>query len=319
MIEFGVPERTVVTTCAYCGVGCAFKAELKGAEVLRMVPYKAGKANEGHSCVKGRFAYGYATHEDRVLKPMVRKRIEDPWREVSWDEALQYAASEFKRIQAQYGRDAVGAISSSRCTNEEVFLVQKLVRMGFGNNNIDTCARVCHSPTGFGLANTYGTSAGTQDFKSVDKADVVIVIGANPTDAHPVFASRLKRRLRAGAHLVVVDPRRIDLVRSPHIQADHHLALKPGTNVAVLNAFAHVIVSEDLVDKAFVAERCDMANFDSGRASSPRSAAPRRRPPRRPASIRRSCARRRGSTRPVATARSITASASPSTRKDRPR
>ena len=263
VIEFGVPERTVVTTCAYCGVGCAFKAELKGAEVLRMVPYKAGKANEGHSCVKGRFAYGYATHEDRILKPMIRKRIEDPWREVSWDEALQYAASEFKRIQAQYGRDAVGAISSSRCTNEEVFLVQKLVRMGFGNNNIDTCARVCHSPTGFGLANTYGTSAGTQDFKSVDKADVVIVIGANPTDAHPVFASRLKRRLRAGAHLVVVDPRRIDLVRSPHVQADHHLALKPGTNVAVLNAFAHVIVSEDLVDKAFVAERCDMANFDS--------------------------------------------------------
>src|SRR5271157_4500994 len=262
VIEMGTPERTVLTTCAYCGVGCSFKAELKGDEVLRMVPYKAGKANEGHSCVKGRFAYGYATHEDRVLKPMIRRRIEDPWREVSWDEALQYAASEFKRIQAQYGRDAVGAISSSRCTNEEVFLVQKLVRVGFGNNNIDTCARVCHSPTGYGLANTYGTSAGTQDFKSVDKADVVIVIGANPTDAHPVFASRLKRRLRAGAHLVVVDPRRIDLVRSPHVQADHHLALKPGTKVAVLNAFAHVIVSEDLVDKAFVAARCDKDNFE---------------------------------------------------------
>ncbi len=261
VIDAGMPERTVVTTCAYCGVGCAFKAELKGDEIVRMVPYKAGKANEGHSCVKGRFAYGYAVHKDRILKPMVRKRIEEPWREVSWDEALQYAASEFKRIQAQYGRDAVGAISSSRCTNEEVFLVQKLVRMGFGNNNIDTCARVCHSPTGFGLANTYGTSAGTQDFKSVDKSDVVIVIGANPTDAHPVFASRLKRRLRAGAHLIVIDPRRIDLVRSPHIQADHHLALKPGTNVAVLNALAHVVVTEGLVDKAFVSERCESANF----------------------------------------------------------
>ncbi len=173
VIEMGAPERTVVTTCAYCGVGCAFKAELKGDEVVRMVPYKAGQANDGHSCVKGRFAYGYATHKDRMLKPMIRERIEDPWREVSWDEAIGYAANEFKRIRGKYGRDSVGAISSSRCTNEEVFLVQKMVRAGFGNNNIDTCARVCHSPTGFGLSKTYGTSAGTQDFKSVEQADVV--------------------------------------------------------------------------------------------------------------------------------------------------
>src|SRR5271157_2933194 len=263
VIEMGAPERTVVTTCAYCGVGCSFKAELKGDEVVRMVPHKAGKANEGHSCVKGRFAYGYATHKDRVLKPMIRNRIEDPWREVSCDEAIGYAASEFKRIQAQYGRDSVGAISSSRCTNEEVFLVQKLVRMGFGNNNVDTCARVCHSPTGFGLSKTFGTSAGTQDFKSVDKSDVVVVIGANPTDAHPVFASRLKRRLRAGARLIVIDPRRIDLVKTPHVKADYHLALKPGTNVAVLNAIAHVVVTEGLVDEAFVRERCDPGNFES--------------------------------------------------------
>ena len=137
---------------------------------------------------------------------MMRERIEDPWREVSWDEALQRAASECKRIQAEYGRDSVGAITSSRCTDEEVFLIQKMVRAGFGNNNVDTCARVCHSPTGYGLSNTFGTSAGTQDFKSVEKSDVVIVIGANPTDAHPVFASRLKRRLRAGLRLIVIDP-----------------------------------------------------------------------------------------------------------------
>jgi formate dehydrogenase major subunit len=263
VIEKGTPERTVVTTCAYCGVGCSFKAELKGDEVLRMVPYKAGKANEGHSCVKGRFAYGYATHKDRILKPMIRSRIEDPWREVSWDEAIAYAAGEFRRIQARYGRDSVGAISSSRCTDEEVFLVQKMVRAGFRNNNIDTCARVCHSPTGFGLSKTFGTSAGTQDFKSVEKSDVVIVIGANPTDAHPVFASRLKRRLRAGARLIVIDPRRIDLVKTPHVKADYHLALKPGTNVAVLNALAHVIVTEGLVNEAFVRERCDYDNFES--------------------------------------------------------
>jgi formate dehydrogenase major subunit len=263
VIEKGTPERTVVTTCAYCGVGCSFKAELKGDEVLRMVPYKAGKANEGHSCVKGRFAYGYATHKDRILKPMIRERIEDPWREVSWDDAISYAANEFRRIQAKYGRDSVGAISSSRCTNEEVFLVQKMVRAGFGNNNIDTCARVCHSPTGFGLSKTFGTSAGTQDFKSVEKTDVVVVIGANPTDAHPVFGSRMKKRLRAGARLIVIDPRRTDLVKSTHIKADYHLALKPGTNVAVLNALAHVIITEGLADEEFVRERCDLANFES--------------------------------------------------------
>ena len=263
VIAMGTPERSVVTTCAYCGVGCSFKAEVKGQEVVRMVPYKAGKANEGHSCVKGRFAYGYATHKDRIVKPMIRASIDDPWREVTWDEAVAYAASEFKRIQAKYGRDSIGAITSSRCTNEEVFLIQKLVRAGFGNNNVDTCARVCHSPTGYGLSKTFGTSAGTQDFKSVDQADVILVIGANPTDAHPVFASRMKKRLRAGAKLIVVDPRRIDLVRTPHVEADSHLALRPGTNVAVVNAFGHVIVTEGLVNEAFVRERCDPANFES--------------------------------------------------------
>ena len=261
VIEIGQPEHSVVTTCAYCGVGCAFEAQMRGEQLVRMVPYKDGKANHGHSCVKGRFAWGYATHRERVLKPMIRARVQDPWREVSWDEAIAHTASEFKRIAAKHGRQALGAISSSRCTNEETFLVQKLVRAAFGNNNIDTCARVCHSPTGYGLKTTLGTSAGTQDFDSVDHADVVLVIGANPTDGHPVFASRLKRRLRQGARLIVVDPRRIDLVRTPHIQAAHHLQLRPGTNVAVLTALAHVIVAEGLVDEAFVRERCDTDEF----------------------------------------------------------
>ncbi|NBU15296.1 MAG: formate dehydrogenase subunit alpha, partial [Alphaproteobacteria bacterium] len=262
VIEKGQPEHSKVTTCAYCGVGCSFKAEMQGDQVVRMVPYKDGKANEGHSCVKGRFAWGYAQHEDRITKPMIRAKITDEWREVSWEEAITHAASEFKRIQAKYGKESIGAITSSRCTNEEVFLVQKLVRAGFGNNNVDTCARVCHSPTGYGLSKTFGTSAGTQDFKSVAKADVVLVIGANPTDGHPVFASRLKKRLRAGAKLIVADPRRIDLVKSPHIKAEHHLPLLPGTNVAVMNALSHVIVTEGLVDEAFVRERCELADFE---------------------------------------------------------
>ncbi|MCG6205390.1 formate dehydrogenase subunit alpha [Rhodopseudomonas sp. HC1] len=262
VIEIGTPERSVVTTCAYCGVGCTFKAEMRGEELVRMVPYKDGKANRGHSCVKGRFAWGYANHKERILNPMIRSSISEPWREVSWDEAFAYAASELKRIQAKYGRDSIGGITSSRCTNEETFLVQKLIRAGFGNNNVDTCARVCHSPTGYGLSTAFGTSAGTQDFDSVEHTDVVMIIGANPTDGHPVFASRLKKRLRAGAKLIVVDPRRTDLVRSAHIEAAQHLPLKPGTNVAVLTALAHVIVTEGLANEAFVRERCDWSEYE---------------------------------------------------------
>ncbi|NVK33496.1 MAG: formate dehydrogenase subunit alpha [Rhodobacteraceae bacterium] len=261
VIDIGQPEHSVVTTCAYCGVGCSFKAEMRGEELVRMVPYKDGKANRGHSCVKGRFAYGYASHSDRILNPMIRENISDPWKEVSWDEALAFAAGRLRTIEDTYGKQANGVITSSRCTNEETYLVQKLARAVFGNNNTDTCARVCHSPTGYGLGQAFGTSAGTQDFDSVEQSDVVLVIGANPTDGHPVFASRLKKRLRQGAELIVIDPRRIDLVKSPHVKAAHHLPLRPGTNVAIVTAMAHVIVTEGLFDEAFIRERCDWDEF----------------------------------------------------------
>ncbi|WP_020395776.1 formate dehydrogenase subunit alpha [Thiolinea disciformis] len=261
LIQMGQAERSVTTTCAYCGVGCSFHAEVKGQQVVRMVPNKQGGANAGHACVKGRFAWGYATHPDRVTKPMIRKSIHDAWQEVNWDEAVNYAASEFKRIQAKYGRKSVGGITSSRCTNEETWLVQKLVRTAFGNNNVDTCARVCHSPTGYGLKQTLGESAGTQDFESVMHADVIIVMGANPTEGHPVFGSLLKKRLRQGAKLIVIDPREIEIVRAPHIDAAYHLALKPGTNVAMINALAHVIVTEGLMDEDFVRNRCEQPAF----------------------------------------------------------
>ena len=261
VVELGQPEHSVVTTCAYCGVGCSFKAEMRGDQVVRMVPWKDGKANHGHSCVKGRFAWGYATHPDRILKPMIRDKISDPWQEVSWDVAIARVASEFKRIQAKAGVDSIGVITSSRCTNEETYLVQKLARAAFGNNNTDTCARVCHSPTGYGLGKTFGTSAGTQNFDSVDQADVIMVIGANPTDGHPVFASRMKKRLREGAKLIVIDPRQIDMVRMPHVEASYHLPLRPGTNVAVMTSLAHVIVTEHLIDEDFVRERCEIDAF----------------------------------------------------------
>ena len=259
--EIGKPERSVITTCAYCGVGCTFRAEMRGEQLVRMVPWKDGKANHGHSCVKGRFAWGYANHQDRITSPMIRESIDQPWREVSWDEALTFSASRLQAIKASYGARALGGITSSRCTNEETFLVQKLVRAGFGTNNVDTCARVCHSPTGYGLKTTFGTSAGTQDFDSVMQSDVILVMGANPTDAHPVFASQMKRRLRQGAKLIVIDPRRIDLVRMPHVEAAHHLALQPGTNVAVLTAMAHVIVTEGLADEEFIKARCDWDEY----------------------------------------------------------
>ena len=263
IIDNGVPDRSVTTTCAYCGVGCSFNAEIQGDKVVRMTPNKNGGANHGHSCVKGRFAWGYTTHKDRITTPMIRKNIKDPWKKVSWDEAISYAAKEIKRIQNKHGGDSVGAISSSRCTNEEVYVVQKLVRAAFGNNNIDTCARVCHSPTGYGLKQTLGESAGTQTFDSVQKSDVIMIIGANPTDGHPVFASQMKRRLREGAKLIIIDPREIDLVdNSVHIKADYHLKLKPGTNVATINALSHVIVAEDLIQNDFIKERCDLESFE---------------------------------------------------------
>ncbi len=281
IVQLGMPTRSVETTCAYCGVGCSFRAEVRGegtdAEVVRMIPSKNGGANEGHSCVKGRFAYGYASHRDRQLSPMVRDTIDDEWRTVSWDEAITRVAEGFLALQAEHGVGAIGGISSSRCTNEEVYVVQKMVRAAFGNNNIDTCARVCHSPTGYGLKQTLGTSAGTQDFRSVEKADVILLIGANPTDAHPVFASRMKRRLREGAQLIVADPRRIALVRSPHVEAAYHLPVLPGSNVAFVNAMAHVIVTEGLHDEGFVRERCEDADdylaFIADPANSPEAMA----------------------------------------------
>jgi formate dehydrogenase major subunit len=266
IVDNGQPEHSVKTTCAYCGVGCSFIAEMRGDQVVRMTPDKDGQANHGHSCVKGRFAWGYSTHRDRVLHPLIRDSIDEPWRKVGWDEAIQYTAKRFKEIQAEHGRKSIGGITSSRCTNEEVFVVQKLVRAAMGNNNVDTCARVCHSPTGYGLKQTLGTSAGTQPFDSVMDADVIMVIGANPTAAHPVFASQMKRRLRQGAKLIVVDPRQIGLVRSAHIEAEYHLPLLPGTNVPVINSLAHVIVAEGLIDEEYVRERCDTDSFAAWKA-----------------------------------------------------
>ncbi len=256
------PEKETITICAYCGVGCGFKAETIGDEIVRMTPWKDGKSNHGHSCIKGRFAYDYYRHPDRVKTPMIRSSIDEPWKEVSWDEAFAYAASEIKRIQAKYGRASVGGVSSSRCTNEEIFLTMKFVRAVLGNNNIDNCARICHSPTQFGLSATVGAGAASQHFDSILQSDVIMVVGANPTEGHPVFGSMMKRRIRQGAKLIVIDPRRTETVDSAHCRADIHLALRPGTNVAILNSLAHVIVRENLHNPEFIKARCEEQEFE---------------------------------------------------------
>ncbi|CAN0501914.1 unnamed protein product, partial [Discosporangium mesarthrocarpum] len=190
---------------------------------------------------------------------------DEPWKEVDWDEALSFAAKRLREVQERHGRDSIGGITSSRCTNEETYLVQKLIRAAFGNNNTDTCARVCHSPTGYGLKTTLGESAGTQTFDSVREADVILVVGANPTDAHPVFASQVRRRLREGATLIVADPREIDLLNTPHTDGALHLPVLPGSNVALINALAHVVVSEGYEDQAFINNRCNDDSYQSWR------------------------------------------------------
>ncbi len=255
------PDQSTITTCAYCGVGCGFKAETLEGRVVRMIPWKEGKANHGHSCVKGRFAFDYYQHPDRITSPMIRKSVDDPWQEVDWDTAFAYAAGEFKRIQAEHGITSVGAVSSSRCTNEEIFLMQKFARVALRNNNIDNCSRICHSPTQFGLSATLGAGAASQHFDSILQSDVVLVVGANPTEGHPVFGSMMKRAIRRGARLLVIDPRRTETVDSPHCRAEVHLALRPGTNVLVLNSVAHVIVRERLYNEEFVRARCDWDDF----------------------------------------------------------
>ncbi len=216
------------TTCAYCGVGCSFKAEVKDEQVVRMVPDRDGGANRGHACVKGRFAYGYATHADRITKPMIRLKITDPWREVSWDEAFEYAASEFKRIQAKYGR-------FSGRWNHFLPLHQRRslpgAEAGPRRAGHEQCRHLrARLPFAHGLWSEadHGRVGWHAEFRFSDEDGRDARNRGQSTDGHPVFGSRMKRRLREGAKLIVADPREIDLVRSPHVQADYHLQLRPG-------------------------------------------------------------------------------------------
>lgn len=245
-------EKTVTTTCAYCGVGCSLDVHVRGGEVVAIDPSLEGPANLGHTCIKGRFAHQYARASDRLTTPMMR-RTDGSWREATWDEAMGFVADKMKSISAAHGPDAIAFISSSRCTNEENYILQKLARAAIGTNNIDNCSRVCHSPTSFGLIQSLGESGGTNSFADIDVTECLFLTGANPTEGHPVVGARMKEARLRGAKLIVADPRRIELAA----MADVFLQLRPGTNVALYNGLAHVIVRDELFDRAFVDTRAE--------------------------------------------------------------
>jgi formate dehydrogenase alpha subunit len=245
-------DQTVTTTCAYCGVGCSLEVHVRGKEVVAIDPAIDGPANVGHTCVKGRFAHQYARANDRLTSPMMR-RTDGSWREATWDEAMGFVAERLAAIRDAHGPDAIAFVSSSRCTNEENYVLMKLVRAAIGTNNIDNCSRVCHSPTSFGLIQSLGESGGTNSFADIDVTACLFLTGANPTEGHPVVGARMKEARLRGAKLIVADPRKIELAT----MADVFLQLRPGTNVALYNGLSHVIVRDGLCDRAFIEARVD--------------------------------------------------------------
>jgi formate dehydrogenase alpha subunit len=248
----GTIDSIVTTTCAYCGVGCSLDVNVRDGEVVSIDPAIDGPSNLGHTCVKGRFAHQYARASDRLTQPMMR-RTDGTWRDASWDEAMGFVADKMTAIKQKHGKDAIAFISSSRCTNEENYILMKLARAALGTNNIDNCSRVCHSPTSFGMIQSLGESGGTNSFADIDLTSCIFLTGANPTEGHPVVGARMKEARLRGAKLIVADPRRIELAT----MADVFLQLRPGTNVALYNGLAHVIVRDNLVDRAFLDARVD--------------------------------------------------------------
>jgi formate dehydrogenase major subunit len=248
----GAVDAKVTTTCAYCGVGCSLEVNVRDNQVISIDPAIEGPSNLGHTCVKGRFAHQYARAADRLTSPMIR-RSDGSLREASWDEAMGFVADKLVAIRDKVGPDAIAFISSSRCTNEENYVLMKLVRAAIGSNNVDNCSRVCHSPTSAGLIASFGESGGTNSFEDIDLTELMFVTGANPTEGHPVVGARMKEARLRGAKLIVADPRRIELAT----MADVFLQLRPGTNVALYNGLAHVIVRDGLYDKAYVDARAE--------------------------------------------------------------
>ncbi|MDE1929045.1 MAG: formate dehydrogenase subunit alpha, partial [Burkholderiales bacterium] len=259
-----VPDRAVDSVCPFCGVGCQLTYQVKDDRIV-YVEGRDGPANHGRLCVKGRYGFDYAHHPQRLTTPLIRRagvpksgdftidpeRVMEVFREASWEEALALAGGGLARIRDAHGPKALAGFGSAKGSNEEAYLFQKLVRTGFGSNNVDHCTRLCHASSVVALLEGIGSGAVSNPVMDVGRAEVVIVIGANPTVNHPVAATWIKNAVRRGTRLIVCDPRRSDLARI----ASHYLQFKPDTDVAMLNALMHVIVTEGLVDEAFIASR----------------------------------------------------------------
>ena len=244
-------DATTTTTCGYCGVGCRLEAHRVGGRIMSISPAMDGPSNKGHTCVKGRFAHQFSRSRDRLTAPLVREG--DGFRLATWEEAIGRIVEAFGRIKAEHGPDAIAGLASSRATNEDCYVMQRMMRAAIGTHNIDNCSRVCHSPTSWALRRSFGMSGATGSFDDIESAEVALIIGANPTQGHPVVGARIKQAAIKGLKLITADPRRIELADYGQL----HLGNRPGTNAALLNGLAHVVIRDDLVDHEFVAERTE--------------------------------------------------------------
>ena len=244
-------DKKVRTTCSYCGVGCNLETSVKDGKVVAIDTPKETEVNAGHTCIKGRYAFGFYDHPDRLRSPLIKRN--GKFEEVSWDDAYEYIKQKLEKIKNESGPDAIAGISSARCTNEENYVFQKMIRAAIGTNNIDCCARICHSPTAWGMQQTFGTGAATNSTEDIYHADLFLVIGANPTNAHPVTGAKIKQQVMKGKKLIVLDPITTDIAKL----ADYHIRLRPGTNVAVLNMMLYYIVKGNLLNKDFVENRTE--------------------------------------------------------------
>lgn len=250
-ITLGMPEKTVRSVCAYCGVGCEINVGVKDQKIVGIHPVQNAPVNKGHLCVKGRYAWEYVYATDRITKPMIRRH--NQWETVMWNEAIEHCAKKLKSVLKEYGPDSIGIIGSARATNEDNYCIQKFARTVIGTNNVDNCARVCHQPTAKAMTMVLGTGAATSSYDDIEKAATILVAGANTTESHPVIGARIKQAVLKGANLIVIDPRKTELAT----YATYHLQLKPGTNIPLFNAMVNVIVTEGLYDETFVVNRTE--------------------------------------------------------------
>ena len=249
-----VADKTVRTTCTYCGVGCQLDVSVINGEIRGIQAPETAEVNEGHTCLKGRFAFQFYNHPDRLREPMIKRNGE--FEIVTWDEAYDFIASKLTFIKNKYGVDAIGGISSSRATNEENYLMQKMIRVAIGTNNIDGCARVCHAPTAFGMQQAFGTGAATNSIVDLQDTDAIFLFGANPVKGHPVTGAKFKQLFMKGITSIVVDPVKTKLAEL----ATYFLQIRPGTNVAILNMIAHYIIKEGLVKNDFIDAYTELYN-----------------------------------------------------------